>query len=65
MAYVVHGSADQPLTPADANEGSYGDEITKRRTVLNQRALDLIPVAQETTLDVAKVATRVLPKLAT
>jgi hypothetical protein len=64
LAYVVHGSADQPLTPDDATEGSYGDEIAKRRTVLNQRGLDLLPVAQESTLAVAKIATRVLPKLA-
>jgi hypothetical protein len=64
MAYTVHGSSNHPLTGDDALEGSYGDEIARRRTVLNQRGLDLLPVAPDSILAVAKIATGVLPKLA-
>ena len=64
MDYVIDGYSEHPLTPDGAVEGSDGDEIAKRRTTFNRKGLDLIPVAREGTLEVARKATRLFPRLA-
>jgi hypothetical protein len=62
--YVIDGNVERPLTPLGAVEGSGADEISKLRTAFNRKGLDLIPVARESTLEVARKATRLLPRLA-
>ncbi|WP_264062454.1 hypothetical protein [Mycolicibacterium hippocampi] len=64
MTYVVDGRLLQPIIPPGTQLGAVPDEIAKRRTGLNQKALELLTVGQERTVKVAGTATRILPRFA-
>ncbi|UNB98349.1 hypothetical protein H5U98_22765 [Mycolicibacterium boenickei] len=64
VTYVVTGSADEPLIDPNAPPSGAPDAIAIRATNLTQRHLEMMPVSEQRTVDLATTVVQALPCLA-
>lgn len=64
VAYVVAGSAAEPLIDPDPPAGGAPDAIAKRATAITHRHLEMMPVGEQRTVDLAAIVVQTLPCLA-